>query len=153
MTLEHHEAVRATVMAVAHHIDAKRWDALRALYASEVETDYTSLFGGTPQRQSGDALIAGWRSALANVATQHLLGPIDVRVTGAVARAVTHVRALHHVAGAPGGAYWEVLGHYVFDLALSDANTSAWQISGMTLETIMQTGNPNLLAEASAGSV
>jgi hypothetical protein len=28
----------------------KRWSELRALYADEVRTDDTSLFGGTPQQ-------------------------------------------------------------------------------------------------------
>jgi hypothetical protein len=61
-TIDTTEAVRATVARVAHYIDAKQWQALRDLFALEVETDYTSLFGGTPLRQSGDALIARWRS-------------------------------------------------------------------------------------------
>ena len=52
------DSVRSVVTGVAHHIDAKRWAELRALYADEVRTDYTSLFGGEPQTQSGDALIA-----------------------------------------------------------------------------------------------
>jgi len=32
------------------------------------------------QKQPGDALIPVWQGALGKVATQHLLGPIDVRV-------------------------------------------------------------------------
>ena len=73
------EQVRDHVAAVVHHIDAKRWNELRALYAEQVRTDYTSLFGGGPPQQAGDALIAGWRSVLERVSTQHLLGPITVR--------------------------------------------------------------------------
>ena len=142
----HEDAVRATITAVAHHIDAKRWTELRALYAADVDTDYTSLFGGTPQRQSGDALVAGWHSVLANVITHHLLGPIDVRIDGSTAHAATHVRAMHFAASAPGGAQWEVLGHYVFELARDE---SGWRITGMTLETMLQLGNSSLLAEAS----
>src|SRR5215813_11313344 len=96
MTLEERaSAVRDVVAAVAHHIDAKRWDDLRALYAPEVHTDYTTLFGGTPQTQTGDALIAGWRAALGGVRTQHLLGPIRVELAAASATAHCHVRAMH----------------------------------------------------------
>ena len=144
--INHEEAARATIVAVAHHIDAKRWSELRALYAADVDTDYTSLFGGTPERQSGDALVDGWRSALANVVTHHLLGPIDVRVGGSTAHAAAHVRALHFAARAPGGSQWEVLGHYLFELAQGDAG---WRITRMTLETTLQLGNSKLLAEAS----
>jgi hypothetical protein len=55
------DLLRGVVADVAHHIDAKRWDALQSLYSNTVSTDYTSLFGGSPQVQSREALIAGWR--------------------------------------------------------------------------------------------
>jgi hypothetical protein len=145
MTYEETEAVRSIVASVAHHIDAKQWSALQALYASEVETDYTSLFGGTPQSQSNEALVAGWRGILTRVRTQHLLGPITVTSTGAIATARCHVRALHQVENLPGGDEWEVLGHYVFELARQDRG---WRIRRMKLETFAQTGNRNLIAEA-----
>ena len=141
--------VRSVIAGVVHDIDAKRWRELRARFAAEVDTDYTSLFGGEPVRQAGDALIAGWRSVLAGVATQHLLGPIEVHVVGERATAECHVRALHHVAGAPGGELWEVLGHYRFELARERAG---WAIARMALDTLVQTGNRQLLAEAAARS-
>jgi hypothetical protein len=51
------ETIRDTVTRVTHEIDGKRWPELRRLYADEVRTDYTSLFGGAPAKQTGDALI------------------------------------------------------------------------------------------------
>ena len=78
------EQVRSIVVRVTHHIDRHDWRALRALYADDVETDYTSLFGGAPQRQRADDLVAGWQQALAAVSTQHLLGPIDVELRGII---------------------------------------------------------------------
>lgn len=139
------EAVRAAVMAVAHHIDAKRWPELRALYAEVVATDYTSLFGGDPTTASADELVAGWRGALATVNTQHLLGPIDVVLEGDRAEARCHVRGAHYHDGAPGGDAWEVLGHYVFAL---ERRGSRFAITSMTLQAIRQTGNTRLLEEA-----
>lgn len=136
--------VRDIIARVAHHIDAKQWDELRALYAEHVQTDYTSLFGGTPRQQTGDALIAGWRGALDHVRTQHLLGPITVELRAGVATARCHVRAFHRATGAPGGEDWEVLGHYCFSLQNSAAG---WRITAMTLETLLQVGNLRLLAE------
>jgi hypothetical protein len=108
---ETHETLRAIVADVTHHIDAKRWTSLEALYADEVATDYSSLFGGQPQTQTRSALIGGWRQVLANMSTQHLLGPINLQVDGATAVARCHVRALHLLPGAPAGEQWEVLGH------------------------------------------
>jgi hypothetical protein len=141
------EAIRTIVTNVAHHIDAKRWADLRGLYAATVHVDYTSLFGGTPQKQAGDDLIAGWRGVLEKVATQHLLGPIDVHSAGDEAQARCHVRAMHYAPKAPGGEHWEVLGHYVFDLSVEG---TGWKIGGMKLEMFCQTGNVKLLTEAAA---
>jgi hypothetical protein len=140
------EAVRDAVTRVTHEIDAKRWDELRKLYADEVSTDYTSLFGGTPLKQPGAALIDGWKVALGKVATHHQLGPIAVKLAGGRATAACQVRALHRADGAPGGTDWEVLGHYVFELSRSA--DGSWKIHGMTLLTRLQTGNTKLLQEA-----
>ena len=141
------DAIRSVVARVAHTIDRKDWDALAALYADEVETDYTSLFGGAPARQAAGDLIAGWTAALANVSTQHLLGPIDVDVAGARAVAECHVRAWHLAEGAPGGDEWVVGGHYVFGL---EREARGWRITRMKLETLQQTGYRRLLEEAAA---
>lgn len=135
--------IRDDIAAIAHHIDRKRWPELTALFAAVVETDYTSLFGGAPVRQSAEILVAGWRSALEHVTTQHLLGPIAVRMQGASAAASCHVRAFHHRAGAADGEDWEVLGHYRFELASPNGK---WEITRMMLETFHQLGNKKLLA-------
>jgi hypothetical protein len=143
------DSIRTVVTGVVHHVDAKRWTELRALFADEVQTDYTSLFGGVPQRQTGDALIAGWRAALEPVVTQHLLGPITVELGTDTATARCHVRAFHAFPAAPSGPHWEVLGHYVF--TLGPASTS-WHVRAMKLETLLQIGNTRLLAEAAAAA-
>ncbi|HMJ12715.1 MAG TPA: nuclear transport factor 2 family protein [Polyangiaceae bacterium] len=142
------QAIADTVTRVVHTIDAKHWDELRALYADSVRTDYTSLFGGAPQQQTGSALIEGWKAALAKVATHHMLGPVVVGTHGPKASAACHVRALHHAERAPSGQYWEVLGHYRFEL--EQAALGAWLITSMTLITYMQAGNAKLLEEANA---
>ena len=138
-------AVADTVTRVAHHIDSRDWPALRRLYAGRVTTDYTSLFGGEIQEQSADALIEAWRGLLTRLdATQHLLGPISVRLDAGRARAECHVRGYHYLDNAPGGSEWMVAGHYVFELAASDER---WQIDSMTLVTYYQAGNRQLLQE------
>ncbi len=142
-------AVKAVVTGVAHHIDARQWDDLRALYADEVETDYTSLFGGEVQRQPGDALIGAWNQLLTPLVTQHLLGPIDVDVRGDEATARCHVRGYHFASAAPSGPTWMVAGHYIFKLRQV---AGSWKISHMTLETFYQTGNQKLLQEAAEAS-
>ena len=143
------DSIRSVVTRVSHHIDRKRWSELRSLYAEEVDVDYTSLFGGQPQRQRGDDLMEGWRSALAVISTHHLFGPVDVTVTagGASATAECHVRAWHHAKGAPGGEEWVVGGHYAFGLTRTG---ESWVIATMKLETLQQTGNLKLLEQVAA---
>ena len=58
------EAVRGVVARLANTIDTRRWTELRTLFADNVVTDYTSLFGGEEQRQSRDDLVGGWRKLL-----------------------------------------------------------------------------------------
>lgn len=143
---ERRQAVRDAVTRVAHSIDFRRWDALRALYAERVTTDYTSLFGGDPQEQPGDALIDGWRRMLSPLdATQHLLGPVDVRLQADAATAECHVRGYHFKTGAAGGDEWMVAGQWVIELM---DRAGVWQITGMTLRTLYQTGNRDLLRQA-----
>lgn len=140
------EVVRI-VTNIADFIDHKRWTDLRGLYADTVHTDYTSLFGGEVQTQSGDALIATWKRLLNPIVTQHLEGPIAVEVHGDRATARCHVRGYHYLKGAAGGDEWMVAGHWVIGLAKTAAG---WRIDAMKLETFYQTGNTQLLQVASA---
>jgi hypothetical protein len=141
--LARQQAVRTVVARIAHAIDTRRWADLRALYADEVTTDYTSLFGGEVQRQSGDALIGGWRDLLGGLdATQHLVGPIDVRLDGEGATAECHVRGYHVRRGAPGGDEWMVAGQWVVRAVERDGR---WQVTGMTLRTFYETGSRGVL--------
>jgi hypothetical protein len=127
------EMIQATVAKVSHCIDAKRWEDLRALYADEVDIDYTSLLGGAPQHQAADDLVSGWKKLLGAVKTQHLLGPIAVTLSGGMATAECHVRASHYAKAGE----WIIEGHYVFELA---PRGEAWAIRRMVLETYQQHG-------------
>lgn len=137
------EDIAATVASVAHFIDAKRWTDLRGLYASKVRTDYTSLFGGEVQTQGGDELIGAWKTLLTPIVTQHLLGPVTVRIdAGAHAVAECHVRGYHFAEGTPGGDEWMVAGHYTFGMTKIGAG---WLVEAMTLNVLYQSGNRKLL--------
>jgi hypothetical protein len=143
------QAVQSVVARVAHHIDGRRWPELLALFASEVETDYTSLFGGEIQKQRSEELvIEGWKKILSPLeTTQHLLGPIDVRVQAGSAIAECHVRGYHRSARARSGPEWMVAGHYIFELSKVG---SEWKIRKLTIQSFYQTGNSNLLRESAA---
>jgi hypothetical protein len=140
------EAIRAVVARIANTIDTRRWTELRALFADEVTTDYTSLFGGDVQRQAGDALIAAWRQMLSPLdATQHLTGAIDLQRRGTVAVAECNVRGYHVSARAAGGSEWIVAGQWIIEMTGSGGR---WLVTRMTLRKFYQTGNRDLLAQA-----
>jgi hypothetical protein len=141
------ESVQAVVVRVAHHIDAREWTELRALYADCVTVDYRSLFGGEVEERDAGALIESWRAVLATVSTQHLLGPIDATIDGDRASARCHVRAWHCAGGLRGGHEWVVAGHYTFGLRRIDGR---WAIDAMRLDTFHQSGNLTLLADVAA---
>lgn len=102
------------------------------------------VFGRKPERQKASALVGGWQKMLGSVVTQHLLGPIEVASSGKTATAECHVQATHEARGDE----WVVQGHYVF--SLDRVGGGGWAIARMKLETYRQTGNAELLAQASA---
>ena len=119
-----------------HALDARNFTTVRASFADEVRTDYTSLWGGEAATVSGDDLIAGFRGIIPGFdATQHLTGPI-VAVDG---RLETHVIAHHWL----DGETWVVHGHYLITVADT-------KITGLTLVLHQQSGNLGLPARARA---
>ena len=64
------------VGTLAVRIDARRWDDLQELFASELQADWTSLFGGERQLLKREQLIDNWRQMLPSFThTTHLIGP------------------------------------------------------------------------------
>jgi SnoaL-like protein len=117
-----------------HAIDGRDWPAVRAGFTDEVRTDYTSLFGGSPETISADDLVARWRGLIPGfTATQHITGP----VVATDDRLETHVIAHHWL----DGDTWVVYGHYV-------ARTVDGRIAELTLQTFHETGDRDILAAA-----
>jgi hypothetical protein len=134
------------VTRILQAVDARDWESARGCFADTVSVDYSSLFGGAPEKLAADVLIERWRGLLPGFdATQHITGPVLVSAlapNNAAAR--TAVRGYHYVKGAPGGEIWVVAGHYQMRFAKIDG---AWRITALTLEAAYQEGNldlPNL---------
>jgi hypothetical protein len=139
--------ISSVVARLVHHIDMRRWAQLRTIFSDVVETDYTSLFGGEPQVQDADALIETWRKLLTPLdSTQHLLGLLETETKNGTAVAHCHVRAYHNRKGLSGGSEWMVAGQYEFGFT---EDAGSWKIRRIKLNTFYQTGNKNLLDEAS----
>jgi SnoaL-like domain len=114
-----------------HAIDRLDWAAVRDSFTEQVATDYTSLWGGDPEKLPADELIARWRGFVSGfAATQHHIGPLvtcDDHVE-------THVVGYHWL---PDGAVWTVHGHY-------DARLADGKIAELTLQTFHASGPDGL---------
>ena len=124
----------AVITRLLHAIDARDWDGVRVAFADDIRTDYTSLWGGSPETVTADALIAQWIEFVNQFgATQHLTGPLVVDGD----RVETHVIAHHWQTAADGGLAWTVYGHYLATVVDS-------KITSLTLQTYRADGNPAL---------
>lgn len=131
-----------------HALDARDWAGVRREFADQIDMDYSSLFGTPPERVQADEQVAGWQT-FASVfdATQHITGPFVVTIDDDHATADTHLRAYHHIKGAPGGDIWMVAGHYRVRLHRIGSH---WKIGGITLTVLYQEGNRGILETALA---
>jgi hypothetical protein len=132
------------VVRFFHAIDDRAWPAVRAGLANQVSSDYTSLFGGTPERLAADALVTRWQGLLPGFdGTQHLLGPLVIEQTGNDATVACNVRAYHHL----GQSTWLVAGRYFLTLRRLDGT---WRVAGIILHTTYEEGDRSLTSQASA---
>ena len=132
------------VVRFFHAVDDRDWAAVRAGLTDEVSSDYTSLFGGAPERLAGDALVTRWQGLLPGFdGTQHMLGPLVIEQTGDDATVACNVRAYHHL----GGSTWLVAGRYSLTLRRLDG---MWRVAGIVLHTTYEQGDRGLTGQASA---
>jgi SnoaL-like domain len=132
------------VVRFFHAVDDRAWPAVRAGLADQVSSDYTSLFGGAPERLAANALVTRWQGLLPGFdGTQHLLGPLVVEQTGDDATVACNVRAYHHL----GGSTWLVAGRYFLTLRRLDRK---WRVAGIVLRTTYEEGDRSLTSQASA---
>lgn len=128
-----------------HAVDTLDWDTVRRCVAAEIATDYTSLWGGEPEKLTVDQLVGWWQPfATGFDATQHLTGPIAVtQADDSSTTALTTVRAYHHIAAADGPTgTWMVAGHYRITL---DRATDSWKINAITLSLAYEDGDRALV--------
>lgn len=137
-----HAADVVTTMLLA--IDALDWRTVRAALAPRVTTDYTSLWGGEPEKMAADELVDRWRQLLTGFdATQHLTGPVVVtRADERGATCATTVRGYHHIATDDGPATWMVAGRYEIGL---DRGPDGWAVDAITLAVAYEEGDRGLV--------
>ena len=77
--------VIAIVSSIPLAVDLARYDLAEAAFGPEIVIDYTSLWGGEPQRMTPGALMDAWRALMPGFdATLHELKEVPVSVQGEV---------------------------------------------------------------------
>ncbi|WP_280264538.1 nuclear transport factor 2 family protein [Nocardia wallacei] len=123
-------------------IDQLDWDGLIDLFADEVLMDYTSLYGGAPERLASGDIVARWAAALTGLdATQHVITNHLVGVDGDRGTCTAHVIGTHRLAGAMGGSLWTFGGTYHLGVVRT---FSGWKIESLTLNVLWADGNQQI---------
>ena len=148
MTSEDRYQVETAISRLGRLVDDRDWDGLDGLLGDVVEVDYTSLWGGEPEKVARDVLIGRWRNLLGKLdATQHVFTNILPEISGDTATATANVVAVHRRAVPTGGHLWTVGGSYHIRLARSGG---AWRIESITLKAAWTDGNIAIMTGSEA---
>jgi hypothetical protein len=142
--LEDERAVLAVVDQLDLAVDAKEWDAVRALFNDEFQADFSSL-GGQPNAMRADDLVNGWQSNLfQGKPSFHLRGGAIVAIDGDTANVVANGYAWNALPQRADNDLWEVWGRYEFGLTRSGDD---WKISAMAFHAAHERGDPSIRTE------
>jgi len=141
--LEDRVAIIDTITDIAAGADRHQWDRLRRAFAGTVTLDYTSLWGGEPTTQSGEAVVAQWSGFLPGFEqTLHLVtNHTVVESNGTTATAEADFQAIHRI----GADMWVLMGHYRYDLTKADGD---WKVSRLVMTHTHETGDRGLVERA-----
>jgi ketosteroid isomerase-like protein len=135
------------VVAMFHAVDDLDWETVRDSFTEAVDTDYTSLWGGSPERLRRDDLVQWWSDLAPGYdATHHFLGPFRTAAAddGAV-RCIVDVRASHQVEAEGLAGTWLVAGRYTIDVRPTGGRH---RIAAITLRALYEDGDRALVEVA-----
>ena len=131
--------VIATVSSIPLAVDLARYDLAEAAFAPSIVVDYTSLWGGEPQRMTPAELMAAWRGLVPGFdATRHELRDVRAEVDGDRATATASVDGRHWI----GNRLWRPIGTYRWTL---ERRGGAWKVTKMTFAMTREIGDRRLV--------
>lgn len=135
--------VISVVSSIPLAVDLARYDLAEAAFAPEITIDYTSLWGGEPQRMTPAQLMDNWRGIVPGFdATWHELRDVRAEVRGDDASATAHVDGRHWI----GERLWRPIGTYHWTLRKQGG---AWKVTSMRFAMTQEIGDRALATEAS----
>jgi fermentation-respiration switch protein FrsA (DUF1100 family) len=134
-------AVEHALRRLFEAVDGGAWDAVRAVFAPEVELDY-----GAPEKLAPDAIVARWQPLFGTFdRTEHRVRTGAVKISGDVATVSSTFDAEHVLEDADGGPTWTLRGRYEHELFRTH---DGWKITRMRMVPEGVAGNGELLAQA-----
>jgi ketosteroid isomerase-like protein len=125
-------------------VDAKQWEAVRAMFADTIQADFSSL-GGAPGPLAADDLVNGWRRNLfEGKPSFRLRGGARVSVDGDSASVIANGYAWNALPQLAENNFWEVWGRYEYGLSRSE---DGWKIVSMTFVAMHQRGDASVRSE------
>ena len=130
------------VSSIPMAVDLCNYDLAEAAFAPEIVIDYTSLWGGVPNKMTSAELMSSWRGIVPGFdATWHELGLVNVTIDGTTATATAFVDGRHWI----GDEIWRPVGDYNWDLAQIEGE---WRVTRMEFELTQEIGDRALAATA-----
>jgi len=138
------EPIYKTVTSLFVASDNHEWQHLEAIFADEVELDYSSMNGHAAVLLSPKQITESWKSILPGFShTHHQIGNFITEVNGNKAKASCYGTASHYLED-EGGNVWTVVGTYDFELIKLG---ESWRITKMKFNYKYQDGNTGLPAK------
>jgi len=121
-------------------LDSRDWPLFRSCFADEIETDFTSVFGGEPRKVSADRWTEAARRSLSGLqATQHMITNHVITFQGDdEATCVAYVQARHHLPNDTGESDQTMFGYYTNRFVRT---ADGWKIRACKLTVTWNTGN------------
>ena len=128
-------------------LDSRDWKLFRSCFADEIETDFTSVFGGTPRKLTGDKWADAARRTLTGLAaTQHMITNHVITIDGDNATCIAYVRAHHYLPNDSGDNTQTMVGYYTNHFIRTK---DGWKIKKCKLSISWNSGNWHIFTLAS----
>jgi hypothetical protein len=132
-------AISDVQLRYATGADTRDWVLYRSCFTDEIDTDFTSVFGGQPRRGNADRFVEAARRFLTGLkVTQHMITNHVITIEGDEAICVAYVQARHHLPNGTGDADQTMFGYYTNRFVRTP---DGWKISACRLTVTWNSGN------------
>jgi hypothetical protein len=135
-------AISEVQIRYATGVDMRDWALYRSCFADEIEVDFSSAVGTTPQRMKADDWVEYARRTINGLkATQHMITNHVITLNGDEATCVAYVQARHHLPNDTGGSDQVMYGYYTNRFVRTG---QGWKIQSCKLTVTWMEGNMHI---------